>query len=214
MNEAEWLACTDPGPMLEFLRGKASGRKLRLSAVACCRRIWTVVDSDYHRLAEITERYADGQATQEELHAALDEAHDPDWTAGLAFEEAASLDDMGNAAGDAAGNAAYAAAELPTGYPVDRENNSAWRAARQAELVKQAVVLRHIMGNPFRPSPMTDQYSFTVVHLAQALYDSKECSFALHDALLDAGHAELSEHFREQEHPNGCAVIDLILGKT
>ena len=39
MTEAEWLAATDPKPMLEFLRGKASDRKLRLCTVSCNRAI-------------------------------------------------------------------------------------------------------------------------------------------------------------------------------
>jgi hypothetical protein len=34
MTEAEWLACTEPTPMLEFLRDKVSDRKLRLLACA------------------------------------------------------------------------------------------------------------------------------------------------------------------------------------
>ena len=39
MNEGEWLTTTDPTPMLEFLRGKVSDRKLRLFACACCRSL-------------------------------------------------------------------------------------------------------------------------------------------------------------------------------
>src|SRR5262245_10676255 len=40
MTEAEWLACPDPKPMLEFLRGTASQRKLLLITTACCRHAW------------------------------------------------------------------------------------------------------------------------------------------------------------------------------
>jgi hypothetical protein len=39
MTDAEWLACNDPGKMLQFVQGKASERKLRLFAVACVRRV-------------------------------------------------------------------------------------------------------------------------------------------------------------------------------
>src|SRR5260370_6856489 len=39
MTEAEWLACPDPPPMLEFLLGKASDRKLRLFAHWCSDRV-------------------------------------------------------------------------------------------------------------------------------------------------------------------------------
>jgi hypothetical protein len=46
------------------------------------------------------------------------------------------------------------------------------------------------------------------------MYAGEACHFALHDALLEAGHPELAEHFREEkDHPKGCWVVDLIVGK-
>lgn len=39
MTEAEWLACTDPTPMLEFLEWKPDDRKILLFGIGCCERI-------------------------------------------------------------------------------------------------------------------------------------------------------------------------------
>src|SRR5262249_41649053 len=95
---------------------------------------------------------------------------------------------------------------------------AAFRAARaclDSHLQKQATLLRHIIGNPFRPYPVPDCWPSAVVQLAEAMYTGADCGFALHDALLEAGHAELAGHFRhEAEHPKGCWAVDLILGKS
>jgi hypothetical protein len=54
-----------------------------------------------------------------------------------------------------------------------------------------------------------------VVELAQSLYDGTGDRLILADALEEAGHQELAEHFRAEEwHPKGCWVVDLVLGKT
>jgi hypothetical protein len=41
MDEADWLVCTDPEPMLRYLCAKASERKLRLLGVGCLRGVWS-----------------------------------------------------------------------------------------------------------------------------------------------------------------------------
>src|SRR5947208_402898 len=66
MNEGEWLACTDPEKMVQYIRtGKrASSRKLRLFAVACIRRLWHVLEDARCRAAvEVGERFAENHAS-------------------------------------------------------------------------------------------------------------------------------------------------------
>src|SRR4051812_38212731 len=63
MKQADWLSCTDPSPMLEWLRGRASERKLRLFACACCRRIWDLLDGRCQHAVESAELFADGVST-------------------------------------------------------------------------------------------------------------------------------------------------------
>jgi hypothetical protein len=87
MTEAEWDVCTDPTPMLEFLRGKASDRKLWLFSYACCGRLdfglaaevaaasWCEEENQLNRgILDTWERYLEGQATDEETAAARQRA--------------------------------------------------------------------------------------------------------------------------------------------
>src|SRR5262245_23237868 len=51
MTEAEWLACMEPEKLLLFIRHKVSDRKMRLFALACCRRIWDCITDPRCRAA-------------------------------------------------------------------------------------------------------------------------------------------------------------------
>jgi hypothetical protein len=69
MTESEWLSCTDPQKMLEFLRGKVSDRKLQLFAVACCRRIIDLLPKVCQKAVEVVEKHADGLLGPDKLRA-------------------------------------------------------------------------------------------------------------------------------------------------
>jgi hypothetical protein len=223
MTEAEWLAGIDPEPMVEFMRGKGSDRKLRLFGVACCRRIWELVDQRHHRLAEMTELYADGKATREQIAEPRHPADDPEWTPGHAFELAAE-DDVDSAAVFAPIDTAHAAANKVTGLSdIPRKPEPAWFTAYKHELVQQTALLRDIFGNPFRPVCLDEIWlwwsSSTLPKMAQMIYDDRAFHRLpiLADALEEAGCTDqtILDHCRGPgPHVRGCWVVDLILGKN
>jgi hypothetical protein len=71
VTEQEWLACTDPTPMLEFLRRRASDRKLRLFACACCRQVWNLLSPEDQGIVARVEQCADGHFNLEDVRRRL-----------------------------------------------------------------------------------------------------------------------------------------------
>src|SRR3954451_21755439 len=72
MTESQWLECGEPESMLVHLRGRASSRKLRLFAVACCRRIrHLLIDERSREALRAAEGHADGLVSDRQLSEAL-----------------------------------------------------------------------------------------------------------------------------------------------
>jgi hypothetical protein len=69
MTEAEWLACDDPGPMLDFLRrtGRVRQRKMLLFVCAVLRQGLTTDSAAVWQSLDLAERWAGGEATDEEV---------------------------------------------------------------------------------------------------------------------------------------------------
>jgi hypothetical protein len=206
--------------MLEFLRGKASDRKLRLFAVACCRRIWGLITHEECRQAIlVSELYADGEATPQECEDAGD-------TASLIGDT--SKDFVVIASSCAVGWATSTGPKewnAATWSLLSAMENSAYHAAlihkdQSPEQAEQANCFRDIFGNPFRPITVNPAWlTSTVTGLARQMYESRDFSPMpiLADALQDAGceNADILSHCwgPNQVHVRGCWVVDMLLGQ-
>jgi hypothetical protein len=189
MTEHDWLHGNDAGRLLAFVRSRISDRKLRLFAVACCRRLWDQLDEHGRHAAEVAERYADGAASVEDLREARLKI--AAWTAEsltcwINFEESwpghfqafaagAALDDLRDIAGNPF---------RPVTVPPE------WRTWNDG----------------------------MIVGMAQRIYDERafERLPILADALEDAGCTDTAilKHCRQKgQHVRGCWVVDLILSK-
>src|SRR5262245_25478569 len=231
MAEAEWLACTDARRLLHFTTER-SGRKLRLFACNCCYSVWHLLEDQRSRRAvEVAELFADGFATNSELHRARHDAQS------VFYRE--------NSSGLRAGcyNSARAAHAATKQYP----NYAAWDAAYESGLGLYAAeqgadpnLFDEISLNPFRPQhadrlrdvfgplpfhPVVLESSISLLNsdwirkLAQAIYDDRrfEDLPILADALEEAGCQDQSilDHLRSPgPHVRGCWPLDLILGRA
>jgi hypothetical protein len=217
------MAGGDLGWLVWSKRRKTNARKLRLFACACCRRLWPLLEDERSRRAvEVSERFSDGLVSRKTL---------------AAVRAAAPARGTSRARDWAAKAAAYATA-AGAYYAAEKAAAAARQTAEAADGAAQEMtliaLLQHITdiapprsarGNPedlraffakcarWATVGNTPAWAGSVVQLAESLYAGADCSFALHDALLEAGEAEMAQHFQEKEHPKGCWALDLILGK-
>ena len=216
MTEQEWLLSNDVGSMVRYLGLQPSGRsrKLRLFAVACCRRVWHLLPDEPSRQAVlVAERYADGLTRTAELKAAyagaggdaLHRGYNPAgpvvrvnaptgayWTA----QNAHTLAGQHNAAGKPLGRYERARADLKEKGQTD--------------------LLREIFGKPFCPVAFEAGWLTPVVlSLARAAYEDRESPSGelacdrlavLSDALEEAGCDDsILDHLRGPgPHVRGC----------
>jgi hypothetical protein len=224
MTEEQWLACTNPTPMLKFLRdsGKLTERKARLFAVASCRRIWSLIDSGaYQNIVEVAEEFADDPSDWRHLQAV--EHH--------AYQEAGSPGED-----SARWSATHTCGDCVALWPwYHAEDSTHFHAANACEnggdeQYAQTRIVRDLFGNPFLPMPRLDPTLLTandciVKRLADAVYENRvlpsgafdaERLAVLADALEEAAaHHVLLGHLRQQGtvHVRGCWAIDLLVGK-
>jgi hypothetical protein len=249
VTEAEWLACKNPHGLLDFFQ-EASDRKVRLFAAACCRRLWHLLSDERSRNAvEVSEKFADGLVGLDELQSAADGAA----AASQALDQGA--EPVAGAAG--AADAASLAARQPTLYDpechpadhqiaaetvalvslgkngaarvyIDPSTTDAFYRKIHEEKDIQCLVLRDILGNPFRPVTLDrgclSWGGGTIHRLAQAAYDGRQLPSghleierlaALADGLERAGctDPDILAHLRSPgPHVRGCWAVDLLLG--
>jgi hypothetical protein len=217
MTEEEWFAFCDWRRMLAILGDRPTDRKLRLFAVAVCRRIAPgLLLAPSWRALVVAEQLADGAISAEELASVRERVST------LCLDEA----------GRYSWEPPYYAAEAPLSclhqaarYAVRRAIQAAWLTSQPSRNVVWAgittALLRDIFGNPFRPVAFSPSWrTDTAIALARTMYESREFGAMpiLADALQDAGcdNTDILSHCRDakQAHVRGCWVVDLVLGKS
>jgi hypothetical protein len=226
MTEEGWLKAIDPGPMLQFLKGRMSDRKLRLFACGCCRRIWDLITDKRSRLAvAVSESFADGIAGPTERRKAALSAHElltqpiDDFYSAPFFAANAAVLTTGLPALRAA-TATSGAVQNAVSFSISPSKNYPDPLkVREKEEAIQAQYVRCIFGNPFRPVTLNPSWlTPTVLALANGIYQDKAFDRLpiRADALQDSGcdNEDVLNHCRQPGlHTRGCWTLDLVLGR-
>ena len=217
MTESDWRTGTHPAELLRAVRGRVSHRKLRLLAVACCRRHEDLIQAKrsapLRRRLELAESYAEGAATPADLSATfppeergrrrmlptpLNTIRWAIYTLGWPDAEQPN-----HALDEATGEfvrrpwrpGEYAEHYtirplLHAAHAASRRRRDDFRAAMDRESAAQADLVRCIIPGPVRPVAFSpDWRTPTAAALARGMYDARDFATApvLADALEDAG---------------------------
>jgi hypothetical protein len=222
-------------------------RKMRLFCCACCRQHWHLFTEELHRRAvDVSEQFADGLVPKTKLREAH-QAVQAVWTEANAAMQRPFLEGRVPSADELrkmqitmplttsalyTADPSYASAALRIVH-MGLSSAAAVTAAgvKQPEhglaindaFRRQAVLVRDIFGNPFRPFRLyagdLGGKEGVVAKIARTIYDEHRFDEmpVLADALEEAGCAdhEMVEHCRAPgEHARGCWVLDALLDKS
>ncbi|VTR98685.1 hypothetical protein [Tuwongella immobilis] len=236
MTEAEWLGAPHLYTLIRLIEEKASERRRRLLACACCRRTWNLLPDDFIRdILELAEQYADGMVTSGHLRSVQNEPYFDDLQNQLrgraqvkpqqslrtlyaisAIRDLTSLSvNLVNIILDTSRNPRddY----IPT--PIHNETTGGGSIGYDPnELDLKIRLLHDIFGPRLDSLPFVSTWRTSAAFvLAHQMYQSRDFSSMpmLADALEVAGcdNQEILRHCREPGiHVRGCWVVDLVLG--
>ncbi len=214
MTESEWLICSEPELMLAFVEGRASERKLRLFAAACCDEVRALLpDENARELAGLLARWV------EESPRLM-----------VSISAWLTLGRMIRSLAQAAGGVG----DVGSGPRLSSFSQGVF-VARIALLAARSMtptgpqrgyfcdLAREVFGNPFGPPRVEEAWlrwdNACVANLARSMRDGRRFDDlpVLADALEDAGCDEtgLLEHLRRgSEHVPGCWALDALLGES
>lgn len=243
MTEADWLAATDPEPMIWLARKRGSDRRTRLAACACYRAVWEAAgDRPFEWVIEAGERLSDGEISPEAAGVTFGQATD----AACALMGLTSLQDVPSLNGRDLREVQTATLMLETAMCVSPRSSAPLsqlvreeptRLQRLSSAIADwlslgehdrpdpkppvwCLLIRCVFGNPFQPVAFDPRWrTETAASLASAIYTERAFDRMpiLADALEEAGcnHTDVLSHCRGPgPHVRGCWVIDLLLGKS